>query len=375
MRFTLRASGLPALDRNLFSKDSSDPYFKLKARDGNGFLHPLGQSKVLSKNLNPEWEPVEVSAEALGSYRRLHIEVWDHDVGLDDDQIGVYELDLPKDLGAALGEGEPPLETSFDIPTRPLTGPLADVYHGGVGTLEGSYTLVERGAAAPAPAPKKKRSIFGRKPISPPPSPPAETSAPEISAGEISVAGISAPEISVANISAAEISRLEAKLEGLREQEAVLHGEVVRLRTGGMLECREAVAVACRTVEEDEKRMAEEEAEKKAAKKQKGKKGGKKQGEEAGGDSSRDSSFLGRLSGAMTGLVQDSLDNMAGVGDDFDEEAGRGGTGSEVIPVDMSDETLAWPRFVPVIRLSRRRALSDCCSWVGKNKQAFYASP
>ena len=261
MRFTLRASGLPALDRNFFSKASSDPYFKLKARDGNGFLHPLGQSKVLSKNLNPEWEPVEVSAEALGGYRRLHIEVWDHDVGLDDDQIGVYELDLPEDLGAALGEGEPPLEMSFPIPTRPLTGPLADVYHGGVGTLEGSYTLVERGAAAPAPAPKKKRSIFGRKPISPPPSPPAETSAPEISAaetsaqeisapeisapeisaGEISAPGISAPEISVANISAAEISRLEAKLEGLREQEAVLHGEVVRLRTGGMLECREAV--------------------------------------------------------------------------------------------------------------------------------------
>ena len=204
MRFTLRASGLPALDRNLFSKASSDPYFKLKARDGNGFLHPLGQSKVLSKNLNPGWEPVEVSAEALGSYRRLHIEVWDHDVGLDDGQIGVYELDLPEDLGAALGEGEPPLERSFPIPTRPLTGPLADLYDGGAGTLEGSYTLVERGAAAPAPAPKKEKRIFGRKPISPPPSPPAE---------------ISAPEISAANISAAEISRLEAKLEGLREQD------------------------------------------------------------------------------------------------------------------------------------------------------------
>jgi hypothetical protein len=118
--------------------------------------------------------------------------------------------------------------------------------------------------------------------------------------------------------------------------------------------------------------MAEEEAERKAAKKQKGKKGGTKQGEEAGGDSARDSSYLGSLAGAVTGLVQDSLDNMAGVGDDFDEEAGRGGTGSEVIPVDMSDETLAWPRFVPVIRLLRKRALSDCCSWADKNKQAFY---
>ena len=379
LRFTLRASGLPALDRNLFSKDSSDPYFKLKARDGNGFLHPLGQSKVLSKNLNPEWEPVEVSAEALGGYRRLHIEVLDHDIGLDDDQIGVVELDLPEDLGAALGEGEPPLERSFPIATQPLTGPLADVYHGGVGTLEGSYTLVERGAAAPAPAPKKK-SIFGRKPISPPPSPPAETSAPETSAPETSAPEISAPEISVANISAVEISRLEAKLVGLREQEAVLHGEVVRLKTGGMLECREAVAVACRTVEEDETRMAEEEARKKAAKKQTGKKkGGKKQGEEAGeeaGGGSKDSSVLKRLGGSVTGLVlssvQDTLDNLAGVGDDFDEEAGRGGTGSEVIPVDMSDETLAWPRFVPVIRLLRKRALSDCCSWADKNKQAFY---
>ena len=90
VRFTLRASELPALDRNLFSKASSDPYYKLKAHDGNGFLHLLGTSKVISRNLNPEWEPVEVSAATLGRYRQLHVEIWDHDVGLDDD--GDWEL-------------------------------------------------------------------------------------------------------------------------------------------------------------------------------------------------------------------------------------------------------------------------------------------
>ena len=345
VRFTLRASGLPALDRNLFSKDSSDPYYKLKARDGNGFLHLLGKSKVISKNLNPEWEPVEVSAATLGRYRQLHVEIWDHDVGLDDDQIGVVDFELPQDLGAALGDGALPLEKTFPIPAHPLTGPLADLYADGAGTLEGSYTLVEGGAAPAAAA--KKMGIFGRKPIiSPPPSPPAD-------------------------LEAAEISELKAELADLRKDEAVLYGEVVRLKTGGMLECREAVAAACRTVEEDEKRKAEEAAAKKKAPK---KKGGMKKG------------LFGRLKkgisldavrlsamDAVDDLVHDAMDDLAGVGDDFDEESGRGGTRtSEVVPVDMSDETLAWPRFVPVIRLIRRRARSDCCSWANKNAQAFF---
>lgn len=346
VRFTLRASGLPALDRNVFSKDSSDPYFVLKARDGNGFLHLLGKSKVISKNLNPEWEPVEVSAAALGSYRTVHVQIWDHDIALDDDQIGVVDLELPQDLGAALGEeGAPPLEKTFSIPAHPLTGPLAELFEGGIGTLEGSYTLVEGGAAAPAAA-KKKKGIFGRKPItSPPPSPPAE-------------------------LEASQISELEASLACLRKEEAVLHGEVVRLKTGGMLECREAVAVACRTVAEDEKRKAEEEAAKKAAKK---KGGEKKKGVGVVDRLKKGLSLKKRLMQSVDDLVHDALDDLGGVGDDFDEEAGRGGIGSsEVIPVDMSDETLAWPRFVPVIRLIRRRTRSDCCSWADKNAQAFY---
>ena len=344
VRFTLRAFKLPALDRNVFSKASSDPYYVLKARDANGFMHLLGKSKVISKNLDPEWEMIEVSAEALGDYRLLRVEVWDHDIALDDDQIGVVDLELPEDLGMALGQGALPLEKTFSIPSHPLTGPLAEAFEDGAGTLEGSYTLIEGGAPLVSSAAKKK-GFFGRTPVSPPPSPPAE-------------------------LEASQIADLEAELADLRKDEAVLHGEVVRLKTGGMLECREAVAAACRTVEEDEKRQAEEEVAKKEAKKNPKKKGGimtRLSGRMRKGIS------LGDVIHSVDDLVHDAMDDLAGVGDDFDEEAGRGGTGThEVIPVDMSDETLAWPRFVPVIRLIRRRTKSDCCSWANKNAQAFF---
>ena len=108
------------------------------------------------------------------------------------------------------------------------------------------------------------------------------------------------------------------------------------------------MAAACRTVEEDETREAAEEARKTAAKRQ----GGKKQGEDIarheglvmrlrrlflgakkqGAKSPSLARTLTSFGGTLTGLVHGALDDLAGVGDDFDEEAGRGGTGtSEVI--------------------------------------------
>lgn len=47
--------------------------------------------------------------------------------------------------------------------------------------------------------------------------------------------------------------------------------------------------------------------------------------------------------------------------------------GSNRRPADVDDTaTLAWPRFVPVIRLMRSRTLTDCFSWAATNEDAFF---
>ena len=75
VRFSLRGRDLSALDRHLVVESSSDPYFLLRAHDGDGQLHTLGRSETISQNLNAQWEPLEVSAAALGDCRQLRVEV------------------------------------------------------------------------------------------------------------------------------------------------------------------------------------------------------------------------------------------------------------------------------------------------------------
>ena len=109
------------------------------------------------------------------------------------------------------------------------------------------------------------------------------------------------------------------------------------------------MAVACRTVKEDE-------AHKKPAKKMVGAKtAGAQTGEARQGLFTRLTKVVSFISlGSLDDHVQNTRDDLVGVGDHFDEGAGT--CTSELTPVDMSDETLAWPRFVPVIRLIRHRA-------------------
>ena len=57
---TLRGKDLAAMDINVFSKNSSDPYYILHARHADGTLHEVARSEVVPKNLSPQWLGLEV---------------------------------------------------------------------------------------------------------------------------------------------------------------------------------------------------------------------------------------------------------------------------------------------------------------------------
>ena len=44
----------------MVGKNTSDPYYVLKAASASGQLVELGRSKEIMKELNPTWEAVEV---------------------------------------------------------------------------------------------------------------------------------------------------------------------------------------------------------------------------------------------------------------------------------------------------------------------------
>ena len=54
---TLRGKELAALDINLFSKNSSDPYFTLLARHADGTLHKIAKSETVTPHLPPTPTP------------------------------------------------------------------------------------------------------------------------------------------------------------------------------------------------------------------------------------------------------------------------------------------------------------------------------
>ena len=72
------------MDRGTFHRGapSSDPFYVLQAKDARtGKMVQLAKSKHINKNLNPQWEAVEVDAQQLANVQELQIEVWDHDTG------------------------------------------------------------------------------------------------------------------------------------------------------------------------------------------------------------------------------------------------------------------------------------------------------
>ena len=141
IQLRLNGRDLAALDRKIFSKNSSDPYYVLHCRDSTGGTRRLGRSETVQKNLNPQWSMLEVPVAELGNARQLRIEVWDHDIMSKDDLIGVAEVDLQQDLVAMLGKGGGANKNEYQFPTRQLTVPGGA--SGGRGTLEGSFALVE----------------------------------------------------------------------------------------------------------------------------------------------------------------------------------------------------------------------------------------
>jgi hypothetical protein len=57
--FQLRGADLAAKDKKLLGKNSSDPYYVLRAAGASGQQVELGRSKEIMKELNPTWEAVE----------------------------------------------------------------------------------------------------------------------------------------------------------------------------------------------------------------------------------------------------------------------------------------------------------------------------
>ena len=145
--FSLRGANLLAMDRKRFGskKASSDPYYTLQGINASGNLVQIAKSNVMMKNLSPAWDVVEVTAAQLGlagagsGLRSLRIEVYDYDKVTQNDLIGAADIPLP-DLAQQLltGPHQSMLQTvQLSNSNKPGVNP---------GTVEGSYTLLEKGA-------------------------------------------------------------------------------------------------------------------------------------------------------------------------------------------------------------------------------------
>ena len=74
LSFRLHGVGLAPEDRNLslsnlsMSKNSSDPYYILQTRDPiSGSQRKLGRSNTVRRELNPNWDALEVRVEACSA--------------------------------------------------------------------------------------------------------------------------------------------------------------------------------------------------------------------------------------------------------------------------------------------------------------------
>ena len=139
---TLRGKDLAAMDINVFSKNSSDPYFILHARHADGTLHEVARSEVVPKNLSPQWLGLEVPFEKLRGATQLKVEVMDKDMGKKDDLIGTCTFDLLPviDLHACMLQGT----MKLDLPPTLLTDPSKAEGSKSRGEIQGSLALTER---------------------------------------------------------------------------------------------------------------------------------------------------------------------------------------------------------------------------------------
>mmetsp|Transcript_47123 Transcript_47123/g.151052 ORF Transcript_47123/g.151052 Transcript_47123/m.151052 type:complete len:764 (-) Transcript_47123:15-2306(-) len=88
--YLMRARNLTAADWNLRGEGTSDPYVVVSC---GGYEV---KSKVIDRTLDPVWNEKFVFQACQYSGESLHIEVFDHDVGNDDDYLGGLEIPLDR---------------------------------------------------------------------------------------------------------------------------------------------------------------------------------------------------------------------------------------------------------------------------------------
>lgn len=89
MKYILHCSGIKLARKDgLFGK--SDPFVLIKS-----YGKPIGFSNVVSKNLNPFWDPIVVDPESCGGVNgNITVEVFDFDNDGNHDFIGSFSLTL-----------------------------------------------------------------------------------------------------------------------------------------------------------------------------------------------------------------------------------------------------------------------------------------
>lgn len=94
----LKGRNLVAKDCNIFGKPTtSDPYVKVLYNK-----HYVGQTSIVWKTLNPEWEDalfcLPVVRKALGKHNQLELNILDRDKFSTDDKMGTVLVTIPKTL-------------------------------------------------------------------------------------------------------------------------------------------------------------------------------------------------------------------------------------------------------------------------------------
>jgi hypothetical protein len=91
---------------------SSDSFIRIFRPTHAGGLLPIAESNIVENNLNPSWQPMVLSLDALCRGDMdvpLLFEVWDYDKHKENDLIGIFEASANQLIAAADGKGAFPL--------------------------------------------------------------------------------------------------------------------------------------------------------------------------------------------------------------------------------------------------------------------------
>jgi len=91
------AKGLRAADRKLIGQASSDPYAKVTAKVGP--YAQLQKTKVVKKNLAPQWNEEFRFQFREPEYPQIQVEVMDHDLAGEHDFLGRFDIPFPHTQG------------------------------------------------------------------------------------------------------------------------------------------------------------------------------------------------------------------------------------------------------------------------------------